>query len=47
MNTPTTRPKTVEELDHLEVFYLCFGLMRQSIWKVEPRMKRVMLKLHK
>lgn len=28
----------------LEVFYLFFGLLRQSIWTVEPRMKELMLR---
>jgi hypothetical protein len=44
MEPPTTRTKTVDELDHLDVFYLFFGLLRQSIWKVDPRMKGVMLR---
>jgi hypothetical protein len=44
MEPPTTRPQTVEELDDLDVFYLFFGLLRQSIWKVDPRMKGVMLR---
>jgi hypothetical protein len=30
--------------DELDIFYLCFGLLRQSIWSVEPRMKDVMLR---
>jgi hypothetical protein len=47
MEPPPTRPKTVEELDDLDVFYLFFGLLRQSIWKVDPRMKKVMLKMNK
>jgi hypothetical protein len=44
---PTTRPQTVDKLDDLDVFYLFFGLFRQSIWKVDPRMKKVMLKMNK
>jgi hypothetical protein len=44
MEPPTTRTKTVDELDHLDVFYLCFGLLRQSIWTVDPRMKNILLK---
>jgi len=44
MESPTTRPKTIEELEHLDIFYLFFGLFRQCIWKVDPRMKSVMLK---
>jgi hypothetical protein len=46
MEAPTSRSKTLEDIDHLDVFYLFFGLLRQSIWKVDPRMKRVMLKMH-
>jgi hypothetical protein len=30
----------------MDILYLAFGLLRQSIWKVEPRMKRVMLSSH-
>jgi hypothetical protein len=44
MEPPTTRPKTVKELDHLDVFYLFFGLLRQSIWRADPRMKGVMMR---
>ena len=29
--------------NQMDIFYLAFGLLRQSIWKVEPRMKKVML----
>lgn len=29
--------------DKLDIFYLAFGQLRQSIWKVEPRMRRIML----
>lgn len=29
--------------NQLDIFYFCFGMLRQSIWIVEPRMKRVML----
>jgi hypothetical protein len=31
-------------MEHLDVFYLFFGLLRQSIWTVDPRMKRVILR---
>ena len=27
-----------------DIFYLCFGFLRQSIWFVEPRMKKVILR---
>ena len=28
---------------HFDIFYFRFGILRQSIWFVEPRMKQVML----
>jgi hypothetical protein len=43
MKQPTSRSKTFEDFNPLDVFCLFFGLLRQSIWKVDPRMKRVML----
>lgn len=29
--------------EQLDIFYFCFGMLRQSIWIVEPRMKKLML----
>jgi hypothetical protein len=43
MEPPTSRPKTLEDMEHLDVFYLFFGLLRQSIWKVDPKMKDILL----
>jgi hypothetical protein len=43
MEPPTSRSKTFDEMEHLDVFYLFFGLLRQSIWTVDPRMKFIMI----
>jgi len=29
--------------EHLDIFYFAFGMLRQSIWIVAPRMKKYML----
>ena len=29
--------------NQMDIFYLAFGLMRQSIWNVEPQMKKFMV----
>jgi len=29
--------------EHLDIFYLAFGILRQSIWIAAPRMKQHML----
>lgn len=33
-------PKLESDID---IFYFFFGLLRQTIWTVEPKMKKVML----
>jgi hypothetical protein len=43
MEPPISRSKTLEDMEHLDVFYLFFGLLRQSIWKVDPKMKDILL----
>lgn len=35
--------EVLEEADITDVFSFFFGLLRQSIWKVSPEMKKVML----
>ena len=35
--------RSLQLASDIDIFYFFFGLLRQTIWKVEPKMKKVML----
>jgi len=38
-DAPSSRSKGIGDMEDFDIFYLFFGLLRQSILRVDPKMK--------
>ena len=43
MDYPPVGHLPLEDMEHIGDFYMLFGLLRQSIWQTDPRIKFIIL----